>query len=665
MTIVMKQNSSRKIGSKPEAYIPLSGERFGDRKEVYEEKRSILGLPLVALDSEGQTRENNYHYLTNVQAMWKKGKALIEKPDIHTWEVLNFLLRLPQKHVYVIFAGNYDFNMWLRDIHGEEMIQLLSEGECRWHDFFIKWIPNKILIIKKGHYSITIYDVFSWYQKSFVKACKDWDIGTAEQLDFIESMKIKRGNFADVSPELIKIYCWLEVELLVLLVQKLRDKILQTDYRPNSLHGPGALATAILKRHQVKLHYGSYNRDLSLRAYYGGRFDSALFGWFTNVYEHDIHSAYPDQIRYLPCCRNAIWTATRNPDYSRYGLYHVKWSVKDDTPYPPFPWRTPSGKIYYPSNGEGWYHADEIRAAIEIFGKRSIRVLEGFALVENRCDLGCNGTPYKFVEDLYEWRLRLESEGNHQQALIVKNCINSLYGKTAQSVGDKKKAPPFQNFFLAGAITAGTRAKILRAIGTGENVISIATDGLYSLDRLQVTESEALGDWEVTLNQEHIQLGNGISKSIKLKNGELKETEKSRGFNTRLLDYTKVREHVEAHGPWGKFEYPDKPQFITLREAYARNKPELACHWVPGKNEPEATRFITLSPERRDQLDVNVAGESGPTYYGKLLQWRRLPVRWNALGDSPMSSPFVPKQSWDEVESLRNIYFPNMVDEPS
>jgi len=649
---------------KPVPYTPMMGERFFNKRQFYDEKRNLMNLPLVALDSEGQDGPENYHYLTNVQALWKTGRASIEKPNIRTHQVLNYLLRLPQNHVYVIFAGNYDFNMWLRDIRGESMLQLLGDGECQWNNFYIKWIPNKILIIKSGPCSITIYDVFSWYQQSFVKACTNWNVGTPEQLSLVTSMKEKRGNFSEVDPELIRSYCWLELELLLLLVQKLRDKILQTDYRPKSLHGPGAFAEAILRKHKIRDHYGPYDYELSLRAYYGGRFDSALFGWFENVFEHDIHSAYPDQIRNLPCTRNAEWKACNDPAFSRYGLYHVKWNVADDTPYPPFPWRTNSGKIYYPSNGEGWYHADEVRAAREIFGKRSIRVLEGVALIERECDLDCKGQPYKFVEELYEWRQRLEAEGNHEQAKVVKLAINSLYGKTAQSVGSKDKRPPFQNFFLAGATTAGTRAKLLRAIGDGSSVISIATDGIYALERLQVTESPALGDWEIVLNQEHIQLGNGIAKSKKLIDGQIKETEKSRGFNTKQLDYDKVRAYIEANGPWGKFEYPEKRQFITLREAYARGKPEIACHWVPGRDEPEATRFINLSPERRDQLDINLAGESGPTYFGKLLQWRRLPTRWDAIGETSMSAPFTPKQSWTEVDALRAIYFPALDDEP-
>jgi len=650
----------------PEAYEPLAGERFGDRKQVYEEKRSILGLPLVALDSEGKDGEDNYHYLTNLQALWKDGRAILEAANIRTRQVLNYLLRLPGGHVYVIFAGNYDFNMWLRDIPQQIMEHLLKEGECQFQDYFIRWIPNKILIIKRGKALRVIYDVFAWYQQSFVKACKNWNVGTPEELELITYMKELRGNFSEVDPAKITAYCWLELELLLQLVEKLRQKILQTEYRPKGLYGPGALASAILHHHNLKDHNAStYPYHLSLRAYYGGRFDSALFGWFTDVYEHDIHSAYPDQIRYLPCTSRAEWVESSDPAFSRYGLYHVKWSVKDDTPYPPFPWRTHSGKIYYPTNGEGWYHADEVRAAREVFGKRSIRVLEGTALIERECDRGCQGQPFKWVENLYEWRLRLEAEGNHEQAKVVKLAINSLYGKLAQSVGSKNKPPEYQNYFLAGAITAGTRAKLLRVINSApDSVISIATDGLYALERLNVVESENLGDWEVVLNQEHIQLGNGIAKSKKIKNGELVETEKSRGFNTRLLDYDKVRAHVEAQGPWGYFTYPDKRQFITLREAYARGKPDIACHWMPGKSEPDATRVINLSPERRDQYDINTQGVSGPSYYGQILQWRRLAVRVDAMSDDPMSSPFTTHQAWNEVIELRDKYYPRLEDEP-
>jgi hypothetical protein len=320
-------------------YQAVPGERFGNTLQQSHEKDTLLSRPLVALDGEGKNDESGKHHYTHLQARWPKGKKALVKEHISTAESLQFLMSLPPKHTYVIFAGNYDANMWLQDLlYTPSYKELYDTGECDWHNYHLTWVENKYIRIRRGNYTRTIYDVFSWYQKSFVKACKEWSAGTSEQLEQIAAMKDRRGDFAHVDDAKIKEYCFEELDLLDDLTNKLRSAILRTDYRPRGLYGPGALAAAILEKERIKDYYGPYNADTALAAYYGGRFDSALFGWFEVVYQHDIRSAYPDQIRYLPCLRHANWQRSDNPATSRYGFYHVKWKVNPDTPYPPFPW---------------------------------------------------------------------------------------------------------------------------------------------------------------------------------------------------------------------------------------------------------------------------------------------------------------------------------------
>lgn len=628
-----------------EKYQALPNERFySDKRKLHNDKHTVLSQPLTTLDGEGKDDEHSIHHYTHFQGFSEAGKPKrrqLIREHISTAEALSYILQLPPKHTNVIFYGNYDTNMWLQDLLPTPSYKCLYEtGECDWRDYHLKWIEHKIFTVKRGHRWQTIYDVASWYQCSFVKACERWQVGTKEQLERITAMKERRGDFANVDPAKVSEYCWEELYLLNQLVNKLRTAINRTAYRPTALYGPGALAEAILKHEKIRDFYGPYDESTALLAYYGGRFDAALFGWFERVYQHDIRSAYPDQIRYLPCLRHANWERSNNPALTRYGFYHVKWRISENDLYPPFPWRDQDGHIYYPTTGEGWYHADEVRAAIEIYGKQ-IKVIEGQALVE-----GCDCQPFKFVEDLYAWRLLLEAEGNALQALIVKLCLNSLYGKMAQSIGYKDKRPSFQNFFYAGAITSGTRAKILRAIGKGEGVISIATDGLVTRERLNLPEGKQLGEWEIIEILQHTQLGNGIYVSIDAKG---KKVEKSRGFETRLLDYDKVREHVLVNGPWGDFEYEGKRQFITLRQAYAQNRPEKACRWLKPDHDPH----IQLEPNRRFQFDYNIAGKPPPYTDEDILQYERVPYKFSGL-----SAPFKPKQSWNELRDLRETYFP-------
>ena len=620
-------------------YEPLVDEKFFDSRGHENEKRNLMNLPICAIDGEGNTIDSHHRY-TLLQAKWPTGRLKIEGENVSSRECLAFLFRLPRRHVYVVYGASYDFNMWLRDLPTDKKIELLTTDATTWGPYHIKWIDRKFLTIRRGRYSITVYDVLAWWQTTFVKACKAWDVGTASNLELITYMKDQRGNFANVDPQQIETYCWKELDMLSDLVNKLRYAILQTPYRPKGLYGPGALASAVLEYQGVKDHFGEVPQELALLSYYGGRFDTALLGWYSNVFQHDIRSAYPDQIRNLPCLLHGNWEQTNNPTRSRYGIFHIRWNVGPDCPYPPFPWRDHKHCIYYPYKGEGWYHADEVRAAIEVFGTK-IKVLEGQALIE-----GCNCDPFRFVENLYQWRLRLIAEGNAQQGIIVKLALNSLYGKLAQSVGAKNKLPPFQNFFLAGAITAGTRAKILRAIGPHlDIVVSIATDGIVALKRLDLREGKQLGEWEITELVKHVQISNGVYQSF---DTEGKEIEKARGIGSKQLDYDEIEDIYREQGSLGVYRYSSKSRFISIREALHINRPDLACEWRTREEISGESSSLSFQPGRRLVLGENIYGKQEPYDPEDVLQFKALPVDSNGC-----SHPFRPKMSWGEVYEKR------------
>jgi hypothetical protein len=266
----------------------------------------------------------------------------------------------------------------------------------------------------------------------------------------------------------------------------------------------------------------------------------------------------------------------------------VVWKVDSGTPYPPFPFRDTHGNIHYPLSGEGWYHSEEVRAALEIFGA-AVTVLEGYQLVEE-----CEHRPLAFVERLYEWRQTLPKE----QGIIVKLAINSLYGKLAQSVGFRGRKPPFQSFFLAGAITAGTRAKLLRAIyQRPKAVIALATDGIVSEEELHLPISDKLGDWEYKHLSEHAQISNGVYHSV---DDTGKDIERARGIGRAELDWTVIKAAFLAE-PLGGIDYTRK-RFIRLREGSIRTDGKI-CEWV------EEPRKLSFYPTRRSpDLDTEVKG---------------------------------------------------------
>jgi DNA polymerase type B, organellar and viral len=624
----------------PDAYL--------EGQAAIDDRTCLIYKPQCAIDGEGITLGPRHYYI-ELQAVWPQGRKIIKGSDLGPHEIFDFLFHLPEKHNYVVYGASYDFNMWLLHLPLETKIDLITTTEAFWGPYKLKWIDRKYLHIRRGRKYRIVYDVIAWYQRPFVQTLEAWSIGTSEEWAFISRMKAMRGNFADVDPQEIERYCWLECELLVKLVDSLCQAMQDTPYRPRALYGPGALAEAIFRYHKIKTFDGPYDEELALKAYYGGRFDTAFFGWFENVHEYDIRSAYPDQIRNLPCLAHGRWANSKSPFKYKDGIFRVKWDVGINCLYPPFPYRDRTGCIWYLYAGQGWYHADEVRAAIEVFGD-AVKVMEGTVWVQE-----CQHQPFQFVEDLYKWRLKIAKE-NYAKGQIVKLGLNSMYGKLVQSVGNRKSKPPFQNFFWGGAITAGTRAKILRVIGPKmDQIVSIATDGIISREQLDVIIGKELGEWEYSELLEHVQLSNGVYHSID-NEGIVKE--RARGIGHGEIDWQELKLIYQEKGIGGSYSYTRKSRFITIREALHLNQPDIACTWR------EEERVLTFDPKRMEVTGLNVEGKEPPLGPDDLLQFRGVRYSSADLVDiqkriphkTTLSYPFRKKHSWQEQLELRDFY---------
>jgi hypothetical protein len=620
------------------------------RERKDREKNLLVYKPVCAIDGEGITIGARHYYI-ELNAVWPTGRKILKGPDLSAYEIFNFLFELPEGHNYVVYGASYDFNMWAYHLGQKHWINLVTTNETVWGGYKIKWIDRKyfhIIRLSTGR-SRKVYDVVAWYQKPFVSTLETWSIGTPEDWALIRRMKKLRGDFVNVDPEEIERYCWLECELLVKLVDSLLKAIQETPYRIRGLYGPGVLAEAIFMHHKIKQYMGPYNEEIALQAYYGGRFDTAFFGWFENLHGYDIRSAYPDQIRNLPCLKHAIWVACKDPFKYPHGMYRVKWDVGIDCLYPPFPYRDSTGCIWYLYAGQGWYHADEVRAAIEVFGKQ-VKVLEGTAL-----DQHCTHQPFYFIEELYNWRLKIAKE-NYAKGQVVKLGLNSMYGKLVQSVGSKKSLPPFQNFFWGGAITAGTRAKILRVIARNmTDIISIATDGLISLAQLQVVIGKQLGEWEYSELAQHVQLSNGVYHSID-REGIVKE--RARGIGHGEIDWQEIETIYRAHGIYGDYSYERKDHFVTIREALHLNQVNNACTWVT------ESRKLTFEPSRMEVSGLNIEGKEPPFLSEDILQFKGarycsadlVEIQHRIPYKTALSYPFRKKHTWEEQLERREFY---------
>jgi hypothetical protein len=80
----------------------------------------------------------------------------------------------------------------------------------------------------------------------------------------------------------------------------------------------------------------------------------------------------------------------------------------------------------------------------------------------------------------------------------IKLSLNSLSGKAAQSVGGNETAPPRTACpWYAAATTAGTRRRVMEAaLQNPHAIVQFSTDGVVSLEPLDLDMGEGLGEWE-------------------------------------------------------------------------------------------------------------------------------------------------------------------------
>lgn len=565
-----------------------------------------------------------------------------------TRDCLEFLLSLPPQPILVgyYFVG-YDANQILRGIigtnNGSTIRRILKPNQgdygplsTYWSDYAITYQPGKYFRVSRvdpitrkliNRSCRTVYEAFGFFQSSFVAAITKWSIGSDDERTMIVENKNRRAEFAQLTEE-IKEYCTLECRLLATLMGEFRDTCTEVGIRPRGWSGAGELAAALFKKH------GTPKRPLTLRetavqptstslrrpqrdrqfevaansAYYGGRFEVSRLGLIKGpVYEYDLHSAYPSELRNLPCPLHTWWQhkprAARLPED---GIYVAKICFNHpDGPWCGLPFRGKSGGLYWPRQGMGWYWSLEIEAARRRL-HAEVAVLDLW-VARRKCDCRL----FDWVEKLYDLRRRLGPDTRGQP---LKFGLNSLYGKLAQRSG----RGPYHDPVAAGLITAATRARLIEALAQDpEAGFMLATDAVYSTHPLSLDTGDGLGQWEAKVWPDLFVVQPGVYWSP----SEQETSLKSRGAPRSVIgDATPrfIAAWDELHNRLRPAEFrerrleerlfPTVPVavhvFYGCRYALHRNKPWLAGKWEDVDRQ-ESFEWRT----KRDPNRVNVCDE--------------------------------------------------------
>jgi len=348
--------------------------------------------------------------------------------------------------------------------------------------------------------SIVIFDTFGFYQKAFIEVSEslvDNEYLSKAEHEIIKAQKGERAEFDQVDFNTIERYCGLELIALSKAITVLRDGFDQMGLRLRAWSGAGSAASALFRKEDLKkLHFPD---DITAtdpppcqlaasRAYFGGNIQLIKQGYAPTkpLFGYDLASAYPSATLMLPSMKGGKWTTAKERSYLAHdpearraigaanvlSMFRVKWRFPrsprqiydrkrrawaEQKPFPffPLPYRTKTGAILFPSAGEGWFMRDEVLGAIAWFeaffpDKASLAGFEEFGgcftvnatmLFEPASDKA-DLRPFAFVLELYELRARTPKKDVLNQA--IKLCLNSLYGKLAQSIGKRAKSrlPP-------------------------------------------------------------------------------------------------------------------------------------------------------------------------------------------------------------------------------
>lgn len=500
----------------------------------------------ISWDGEGWTDTNGEHRYMLLQNSLGEH---IHAPILETSECLDFMLRTayhnPDK-IHVIYGGGYDATHILRFMPLEKRRELRDTGHTVYYPkknnkvlnrYVLEYIPHKWLTIT-GHFqgnnkrvTLKLFDVMTFFQASFIYALQSRDI---EVPDVIISGKASRQDFTynDIQ-EIIK-YCQMELEMLVMLCNTLRQEFKDAGINVTQFHGPGAVASATFNKFKIRKHMQApplHIEQAAQRAYFGGRFELFKAGHHEGkVYLYDINSAYPDKIRNLPSLAGARWERTNEYD-GGIGLWFCSYDYTGPvhTAAHPTPWRGTGGKVGFPTHNKGvwlWHHE----------AKYATKVHYGYKLI-----LATDTKPFAFVADMYDLRKQWKIEGRGAERAL-KLCMNSLYGKTAQRIGarpDKNDGrPSWHQLEWAGMITSATRAQIWEGVMQApDKIISIETDSIASTVPLDLDIGTGLGQWEyneydwITYVQSGIYFASDGAKGTKAK---------SRGIDVKQLHHNEV-----------------------------------------------------------------------------------------------------------------------------
>jgi hypothetical protein len=379
----------------------------------------------------------------------------------------------------------------------------------------IKVIPNRALDIRdrKGR-NAHLYDVSRMIQDGSgtmsLQECASRFLGESKLKD-VDSSKLNvslpywRKHLKEIISYGVR-DAKLTERLAVFAIDKIHEAF---NFYPRFYHSKASISKAWLEWNYPELRklfmeddkHGAWLSKLGLtkeamqliyKSYYGGVFDTWVFGSITDVDEIDINSAYPLAISQLPSL-----SRLRLKTGSEYHADAVIGAYKVLAPYQcgrfPMPYRTKGAVLYIDDAGdeiENPYkpilYPDSDARHVQYWPKITLDYMSEhhypFRVVDAVEMFGERRPQFQRINAVYEKRLlaKSKSDTDRGQAMLqfaLKIVMNACYGGFAQI---RPHPTTFTNFLYAATITASCRLQLydlLERIGS-DNAVMLATDAV-------------------------------------------------------------------------------------------------------------------------------------------------------------------------------------------
>lgn len=448
------------------------------------------------------------------------------------YSILLFLTNTKYKDYLKWFYNiDYDFRAIIRYLPEELLIELYNENKVKFHNFEIKYLPKKYFSVSRNKYVWVYYDISQFFPSGLDKNAKKYLNNECKDNINAAVLGSSLNYWNDNRKEIIK-YCKQDCKLTAQLADLFYSNLWkEIKFNPSRPYSSGSISQEyflnntfipIIKNIPIavlKLHQDNYR---------GGRIEILQRGYFDNLNSYDIKSAYPAQMAKLLDYSAGNWKRTTNFDDNYHGIYEIEYNCYEGY-IGLFPQNFNNLTVY--PNGEGLRTVVNEQELIFLQNNSNIadfKVLNGFQFIPFR-----EVYPYKdLIMQLFHEK---EVADDDNKRMIYKLFINSIYGKTAQAIYDKKtkkfRTGKLYNPIYSNRITSLTRLELIKnALSISKDVIGFSTDSIQTTKEIRT--GPKLGDFTFEYNAKNsVILMSGIRYTD--------DKQKIRGFGNQLsLDKT-------------------------------------------------------------------------------------------------------------------------------